>query len=90
MERPVRLTSYVRSKFVFLREHGFPVQERDVVQTVRHPERVMRARLGRWVAQRALDERHLLRVVYEDVRQVGVVITFYPARRSRYESAHEV
>ena len=86
----MRLTAYAKSKLVFLREHGFPVSEAAVVQTVRQPSGVSRGHGGRWVAQRPVSERHLLRVVYEDTAQEQVVVTIYPARRSRYESPHDV
>jgi hypothetical protein len=32
-----------------------------------------------------MDEKHLLRVIYEEKENIGI-ITFYPARRRRYES----
>ena len=86
----VRFTAYAKAKCVFLREHGFSLEERDVKRTVLEPDRVIRTRLGRWIAQRKFDERHLLRVIYEESAQERVVITVYPARRSRYESTHEV
>ena len=90
MEKPIRLTGYARGKFAFLRDHGFPIAEGAVHRTVREPEQVLRGRMGRFVAQCGLDERHLLRVVYEDLLHERLVITFYPARRSRYESPHDV
>lgn len=90
MTKPIRLTSYARAKFAFLRAHSFNVAIEDVQRTVLEPDRVSRARMGRWVAQTRVSERHLLRVIYEETPHERVVITFYPARRSRYESPHEV
>jgi hypothetical protein len=90
VDKPIRFTPYALAKFVFLREHGFRLEERDVIQTVGDPDRVSRARMGRWVAQRKLSERHVLRVIYEEEPQMRVVVTFYPARRSRYEFTHDV
>ena len=90
MEKPIRLTGYARAKFAFLRNHGFPIAEEAVLHTVREPEHVLSGRRGRLVAQTALDQGHLLRVVYEELPHERVVITFYPARRSRYESPHDV
>jgi hypothetical protein len=86
----IRLTPYAKAKFIFLREHGFQLEEEDVRRTVVAPDRVSRARMGRWVAQRGLSERHVLRVIYEESPHERVVVTFYPARRSRYESTHEI
>ncbi len=77
-------------KLAFLRQHDFPIAEPDVIQTVAEPDRVHHARMNRRIAQRALSERHVLRVVYEERSRERVIITRYPARRSRYESTHEV
>ena len=88
--KAIRFTSYARTKFVFLREHGFQLNQDAVLKTILEPEAVSRSHLGRWVAQRQLNDRHLLRVIYEEWPHERLVITFYPARRSRYESTHEV
>lgn len=86
----MRFTAYAKSKFIFLREHGFPVDEEWVSRTMQEPEHVSRGQMGRWVAQRRINDEHLLRVIYEEGPHERVVVTFYPARRNRYESAHEV
>jgi len=88
--KPVRLTAYARSKLSFLRTHGVHVEEADVIETVVEPDHVSRVRLGRWVAQRQMSERHLLRVIYEESLHERLVITVYPARRRRYEPTHDV
>ncbi len=90
MRKSVRFTAYAKGKFVFLREHGVQVDEALVIRTVQEPEHVSRGQQGWWVAQRQIDETHLLRVIYEDGPHEHVVVTFYPARRKRYESAHEI
>ena len=90
MRKSVRFTAYAKGKFIFLREHGFQVEEALVARTVQEPEHVSRGQMGRWVAQRGISEHHLLRVIYEEGPHERVVVTFYPARRNRYESAHEI
>lgn len=52
---------------------------------VKNPEKVLPGKHGRLIAQEVLDEEHLLRVIYEDKGKEIVIITFYPARRERYE-----
>ncbi len=90
MTKPIRFTAYARAKFAFLRRHEFSIAEDDVRRAILHPERVTRGHTGRWVAQRAVDAEHLIRVIYEESPHERIVITFYPARRSRYESAHDL
>ncbi|MBO8183274.1 MAG: DUF4258 domain-containing protein [Archaeoglobus sp.] len=61
------------------------IKRRRVIKTLEEPDSVKIGRKGRLIAQRVLDEEHLLRVVYEEKDNEVVVITFYPARRERYE-----
>jgi hypothetical protein len=79
--------SHAEEKFEILRRHGFVVSKRKVSETLRRPDKVEEGFRGRKVAQRRISEKHVLRVVYEEgEKQIGVV-TFYPGRRSRYESS---
>jgi hypothetical protein len=77
---------YAQEKFALLRRHGFAVSKRHVRETVQKPEKVEAGYGGRKVAQRGITERHVLRVVYEEGPEDIRVVTFYPGRRSRYES----
>ena len=49
------------------------------------PDSVKEGRNNRMIAQRAVDKEHLLRVIYEKRRDDFVIVTFYLARRERYE-----
>jgi len=53
---------------------------------VQKPEKVEAGYQGRKVAQRGITERHVLRVIYEEGSEDIRVVTFYPGKRSRYES----
>lgn len=55
-------------------------------KTVEEPDSVKEGRRDRVIAQRAVDAEHLLRVIYEERGENIVIITFYPARRERYEN----
>lgn len=52
---------------------------------VKSPDVTRRGRGRRIIAQKMLDERYVLRVIYEKVNELVRIITFYPARRERYE-----
>ena len=90
VNKPVHWTAYARGKLVFLREHGFDVPAHEVIRTVLEPDRVVHGHTSRRVAQRVLSDRHLLRVVYEESAHECLIITLSPARRSRYESTHDL
>ncbi|MBI4277526.1 MAG: DUF4258 domain-containing protein [Armatimonadetes bacterium] len=83
----IRYTRHAHNKFEILRRLGFQVTPEQVEDTVLAPERVTadpRGR-GRFIAQKRIAERHVLRVVYREEGETRVVITFYPGRRERYE-----
>jgi hypothetical protein len=77
---------HAEEKFDILRRHGFVVSKRQVRETVRTPEKVEAGYRGRKVAQRGITDRRVLRVGYEEGPEDIRVVTFYPGRRSRYES----
>ena len=80
------LSPHARRKFTILKEHGFSVRRSVVIAAVRAPDRVVPGYGGRKVAQKTLDETHLLRVVFEERQGTRRIVTFYPARRKEYEN----
>ncbi|MCS6909394.1 MAG: DUF4258 domain-containing protein [Anaerolineales bacterium] len=80
----VRFTQHARDKFALLARHGFLVTEEQVVATLVSPDKIDYD-LTPPVAQKALTERHVLRVVFREEQGDLVVVTFYPGRRQRYE-----
>lgn len=82
----IRLTQHAGQKFDILRRHGFPISREQVEQTLLAPDAVWRQEGGRFIAQKAIGERHVLRVVYRMEADTVIVITFYPGLRERYES----
>jgi len=81
----VNYTHHAREKFDVLKRHGFKVTPDQVEATVLIPEKVIPQSGRRFIAQRKITERHVLRVVYRQEGNIRVVITFYPGRRERYE-----
>lgn len=77
-------TPHAELKFKILEEHGVKITKSQVKGTVLRPDRVTKGRKGRLIAQKIMDEEHLLRVIYEEKENIEI-ITFYPTRRKRYE-----
>ena len=82
----VAYTRHARQKFEVLKRHGLEVTTAAVELTVVSPEKLEPYSEGRFIAQRGIDDRHVLRVVYREEGDTRVIITFYPGRRDRYES----
>lgn len=79
-------TYHALEKFSVLRRHNYKIDEENVLKAVKGPDKVTPGKKARLIAQKALDEEHLLRVIYEVKGKEIVIITFYPARRERYEN----
>ena len=80
----IRFTRHAREKFSILARHNFVITEADVIETLTTPDRIEGDRYPP-TAQRAISDRHVLRVVYRTEGEDTIVITFYPGRRQRYE-----
>ena len=83
--RRVEFSDHAVRKFKVLKRSGFSVSMRQVVKVVESPERVDVGWKDRFIASAKLNREHVLRVVYEKVGERKLVVTFYPARRERYE-----
>jgi hypothetical protein len=87
MAKKIVYGTHAEEKFEILSRHGFVVSKKQVRETLRKPDKIDDGFRGRKIAQRKISEKHVLRVVYvEGPKEIGVV-TFYPGRRSRYESS---
>jgi hypothetical protein len=84
--RSTDYTRHARGKFAVLKRHGFEVTADQVEETVSKPDKVIPQPGGRFIAQKGITERLVLRVVYREEGETRVVITFYPGRRERYET----
>ncbi|MEM2955669.1 MAG: hypothetical protein QXM25_03020 [Nitrososphaerales archaeon] len=78
-------TKHSKNKFGLLKTHGFRITKEQVKEAILNPESVTLSIKGRFIAQRRLNETHVIRVIYSKEKDIIKVITFYPARRERYE-----
>lgn len=83
--KKIVFSEHALMKIEILREHSVPVNRELVETTVANPEKVVQGYKGRLIAQKTVDENHILRVVYEELSDHISVVTVYPGRRSRYE-----
>jgi hypothetical protein len=83
--KTIQFTSHALVKIQVLRDHGMKVSKETIENTIRAPDQHEWGYGERRVAQRAVDEDHVLRVVYEETEAEIIVITMYPGKRRRYE-----
>lgn len=81
----ITFTKHAIEKFSVLTRHGFSVTEQQVLDVLHDPERIDYSRLPLFIAQRSIDDTHVLRVVYKKKQEEIRVITFYPGRKKQYE-----
>ncbi len=81
----VVFSTHAEEKIELLNTNGFSITKNQVVECLDKPDRMDAGYKGRIIAQRVIDDRHVLRVVFEDKDNVRRVITLYPGRRERYE-----
>lgn len=86
MEKPIIFSQHAEYKLLLLRRHGFIFSKKEIEEIVRNPFRVRSGYVGRKIAEQIISERHIFRVVFEDLPRQLKIITMYPSRRSRYEN----
>jgi pyruvate/2-oxoglutarate dehydrogenase complex dihydrolipoamide dehydrogenase (E3) component len=82
-EKPINFSPHAKEKFKRLASVG--VTEEKVIQTLKNPESTVSGFLGRKIAQSSLSHDLIVRVIYEETDNNILVVTIYPAKRSRYE-----
>jgi hypothetical protein len=82
----ITFTSHARIKFKILEKHGFKLTENQISEIVKNPESTSTGRKGRKIFQNSFDDTHAIRVICEVEASDIKVITFYPARKDRYEN----
>ena len=83
--RPIRITGHASDRLRQEQERGFEADEALAMEILLRPYQLTPARDGRWFAQSPIDERHLLRVLFEEEPEGLVIITVYVGSRRQYE-----
>ena len=84
-QRHIRITGHAQDRLRQERDRGFEVDEALAMEILLQPYQLTPARDGRWFAQSPIDERHLLRVLFEEESEGLVIITVYVSSRRQYE-----
>ena len=79
-------TKHAELKFRDLEEQGFKIAKVQVEDALNKPENIIVSAKGRLIAQKAIDETHMIRVIYKKEEDSIRIITFYPTRRRKYGS----
>ena len=85
MTKNIKHSDHLLLKLEILRSHGIDLSPEKIDEIIRFLDKIDRGYKDRLIAQKLMDDEHVLRVVYEEQADRILAITVYPGRRSRYE-----
>ena len=85
MLKEIRFSDHARLKIDLLRDRNVDISEALITEVVRSPDKLEITEEDKLIAQKRLNEKLVLRVIYREYESFILIITLYPGRRSRYE-----
>jgi hypothetical protein len=85
MLKEIRFSDHAKLKINLLCDRSVAVSEAFTIEVVRSPDQLEIAEEDKLIAQKRLNEKLVLRVVYREYESFILIITLYPGMRSRYE-----
>lgn len=83
--KKIVFSQHAVDKIEILKKHQVFIDKGLIENAVQNPDSIDSGYKGRLVAQKILDEHHVIRIIYEETEESLRVITMYPGRRKRYE-----
>ena len=83
--KEIRSSDHAKAKLDILARHSVVVSTEFIEAAVRAPDKLEINEDGKFTAQKRLNEKLVLRVVYREFAEFILLITLYPGKRSRYE-----
>lgn len=85
MPLEIEFSKHSLLKIDILKSHGIGITKEKIEEIIKTPDKIELGYKERLIAQKVIDEIHVLRVVYESSSEKIYVVTVYPGRRLRYE-----
>jgi len=83
--KTIKFSLHSLFKFSILKRHGFEISENEIINCIKVPDNISSGFNDRKIAQKKIDEKHSIRVIFEEIENEIIIITFYPVRSGRYE-----
>ncbi|MBC8386659.1 MAG: DUF4258 domain-containing protein [Actinobacteria bacterium] len=84
--KKIIFSNHLIEKIKILNKHGFQINKKMVVDIMKNPDKIINGYKDRKIAQKIIDERHFIRIIFMEYLGSKRIITVYPAKRSRYEN----
>ena len=85
MPKKIVFCAHAENKFRIFKQHGLELTKAQIIDVIINAESITDGEHSRKIVQKPFDSEYLLRVIFEEANDLITVITFYPAKRSRYE-----
>jgi hypothetical protein len=83
--KEIRISDHAQQKIKILANHEINLNIDFILETIRSPDLIEIGENDKKIAQKRLNEKLVLKVVYREFAAFILIITLYPGRRSRYE-----
>ncbi len=83
--KEIRFSQHSLDKIEILAHHGMTITEQFIIEAIINPDKIEIQEDAKKIAQKTLNENLVIRVVYREFAAFILIITLYPARRTRYE-----
>jgi len=85
MPKKIIFCTHAENKFRILNKHDLKITKAQISDVIINAENIIKGERSRKIAQKPFNSEYLLRVIFEETDESITIITFYPAKRSRYE-----
>jgi len=83
--RTILFGNHSIEKIKILNKHGFKIDKSIIIKAIENPDILLSGYAGRIIIQKKYDNKYLIRIIVEIIKNYIKVITVYPAKRKRYE-----
>ncbi|MGK7943182.1 MAG: DUF4258 domain-containing protein [Microcystaceae cyanobacterium] len=85
--KEIRFSQHSQDKIKILASHGVTITELFIIETIVNPDQIEIKEESKRIAQKKFNNNLVIRVVYREFAAFILIITLYPARRTRYEKS---
>lgn len=83
----ITYTKHAKEKFKTLEKFGWKITESQVRKTIKKPKWFGNSKFGQKTVMSLIDDKHILRVIFNAENGKIKIITFHIARKGKYESS---
>ncbi len=83
--KEVRFSQHSLDKLEILSNHKMSITKEFIIEAITNPDKLEIRGDNKRIAQKNLDDKLVIRIVYQEFIAFILVITLYPGRKTRYD-----